>query len=61
MRSLLAEAGVPDADALVDVLLAPLAAEVYRQQRADGIGPAAVTAALARLAHGVLGNVGPPP
>lgn len=45
----------PEPDAMVEVLLAPLAPEVYRHQRtALGLTPAQISAALARLAHGVL-------
>jgi hypothetical protein len=54
VRSLLAEAAVPGPDALVDALLAPLAAEVFRFQRASGVAPAQVADALARLARRVL-------
>ncbi|MFJ1458613.1 TetR/AcrR family transcriptional regulator [Nocardia sp. N2S4-5] len=54
VRSLLVEAGVPQPDTLVDILLAPLAAEVYRHQRDRGLSPRQITAALRRLAHGVL-------
>jgi AcrR family transcriptional regulator len=54
VRSLLVEAGTPDPDALVDVLLAPLAGEVFRFQRASGVTPAQVAEALAHLARRVL-------
>jgi AcrR family transcriptional regulator len=54
VRSLLVEAAVPDPDALVDVLLAPLAAEVFRFQRASGVGSGEVADALAHLARRVL-------
>jgi AcrR family transcriptional regulator len=54
VRSLLVEAAVPGPDAMVDVLLAPLAAEVFRNQRASGVAPAQVTDALAHLARRVL-------
>jgi hypothetical protein len=53
VRSLLLEAAVPDAEALVDVLLAPLAAEVFRYQRESGRSSADVAAALELLAHRV--------
>lgn len=54
VRSLLAEAAVPGPDALVDVLLAPLAAEVFRHQRANGMTSAQITGALAQLARRML-------
>ncbi|MBG6141511.1 helix-turn-helix domain-containing protein [Longispora fulva] len=54
VRSLVAAAGVAGPDALTDALLAPLAPEVFDYQRARGIGVAEITAALTRLAHGVL-------
>lgn len=54
VRSLLVEAAVPDPDALVDALLAPLAAEVFHHQRAVGLTPERVADGLAALAHGVL-------
>ena len=54
VRSLLVEAAVPDPDALVDVLLAPLAGEVFRFQRDRGVRPAQIADALAHLARRVL-------
>ncbi|MFG2003833.1 TetR/AcrR family transcriptional regulator [Spirillospora sp. NPDC048911] len=54
VRTLVAEAGIAEPEALVDVLLAPLASESYLHQREQGRTPAQVTAALSRLAHGVL-------
>lgn len=52
VRSLVSAAGVPEPEALVDVLLAPLAPEVYTYQRRDrGLTPAQITAALSRLAR----------
>ena len=55
VRSLLVAAGVPGPDALVDVLLAPLAPEVYRHQRFERHqSPRQITASLAWLAHRVL-------
>lgn len=54
VRSLLVEARVPDPDASVDVLLAPLAAEVFRYQRASGVTAAQVADALGLLARRVL-------
>ncbi|MBF6141834.1 TetR/AcrR family transcriptional regulator [Nocardia farcinica] len=55
VRVLLTEAGVPQPDSLVDVLLAPLAAEVYLHQRERGLASEQIAAALTALAHGVLG------
>ncbi|MET8336599.1 helix-turn-helix domain-containing protein [Streptosporangium canum] len=56
VRSLLVSAGVPDPDALVEVVLAPLAPEVYTHQRIErGLSPARVAAALGELAHRLLG------
>jgi AcrR family transcriptional regulator len=54
VRSLIAEAGASDPDALADVLLAPLAAEVYAHQRAQGLPPERIVAALGALARGAL-------
>jgi AcrR family transcriptional regulator len=54
VRSLLVEARTPEPDALADVLLAPLAAEVFRHQRASGVTAAQVANALGLLAHRVL-------
>jgi uncharacterized protein (DUF2342 family) len=58
VRSLLVEAGTPDPDALVDALLAPLAAEVFRFQLASGVTPAQIAEALAQLARQVLSDPG---
>ncbi|QYN36311.1 TetR/AcrR family transcriptional regulator; helix-turn-helix transcriptional regulator [Pseudonocardia sp. DSM 110487] len=58
VRSLLVEAGVPDPDAMVDALLAPLAAEVFRHQLASGVTPAKVADALAHLARRLLSDAG---
>ncbi|MBF6173177.1 TetR/AcrR family transcriptional regulator [Nocardia blacklockiae] len=55
VRSLLVAATVPQPDALVDILLAPLAAEVYLHQRSRGRSRNQITTALHRLAHAVLG------
>ncbi|MGI5164614.1 TetR/AcrR family transcriptional regulator [Spirillospora sp. CA-253888] len=55
VRALLAQGEVAEGDALADTLLAPLASEVYLRQREQGLSPEQITAALARLAHGVLG------
>lgn len=46
VRALLVEAGTPDPDALVDVLLAPLAPEVYEHQRSQGLTKERISAAL---------------
>ncbi|MFC8527443.1 TetR/AcrR family transcriptional regulator [Nocardia sp. NPDC057227] len=54
VRALLAEAGVREPEALVDVLLAPLAAEVYRYQRARGMSPDAIAAALTTVARAAI-------
>ncbi|MGI8335964.1 TetR/AcrR family transcriptional regulator [Actinomadura scrupuli] len=54
VRTLLRDAGVSGATALADTLLAPLAPEIYLHQREQGILPGQITAALARLAHGVI-------
>lgn len=48
VRSLLAAAGTPGPDALADVLLAPLAPDVYVQQRRT-LSPEQITGALRRL------------
>lgn len=52
VRSLLSDAADPDA--MVDVLLAPLAPDVFQHQRSLGIGLRRQRAALARLAADVL-------
>ncbi|WP_116022091.1 TetR/AcrR family transcriptional regulator [Thermomonospora umbrina] len=55
VRSLLVAARVPEPEALVDALLAPLAPEVYGFQRRDrGLTPEQVNTALVRLAEGIL-------
>jgi AcrR family transcriptional regulator len=59
LRSLLVEAAVPGPDALVDVLLAPLAAEVFRHQRASGVTTEQIVDALAHVARRVLSGEGP--
>lgn len=46
-------------DALVDVLLAPLAPELYQHQRDRGRSVAEITAALSHLAQASLGRPGP--
>ncbi|WP_067719064.1 TetR/AcrR family transcriptional regulator [Nocardia yamanashiensis] len=53
VRSLLTEGAVPQPDSLVDALLAPLAAEVYQQQRERGLTSEEIKTALGRLAVGV--------
>jgi AcrR family transcriptional regulator len=50
VRALLREADVPHADSLVDILLAPLASEVYQRQRRQ-LSPAEIGDRLAWLAH----------
>jgi AcrR family transcriptional regulator len=57
VRSLVVAAGVTaDPDALVDALLAPLAAEVYQHQREQlGLSPERITAGLRLLAERTLG------
>ncbi|MGC0423022.1 TetR/AcrR family transcriptional regulator [Embleya sp. AB8] len=51
-------AGTPDPDTLADVLLAPLAPELYRRQREQGISVDRIKAALAELGRGVLAGSG---
>ncbi|MER7130672.1 TetR/AcrR family transcriptional regulator, partial [Streptosporangium saharense] len=61
VRSLLVAAGVPDPDALVEVVLAPLAPEVYTFQREGrGLDPGRITAALGELARRLLAEHAPP-
>jgi AcrR family transcriptional regulator len=55
VRALLVQAGVADPDALVDILLAPLAAENFLHQRDRGLSVAQISGALTRLAHAILG------
>jgi AcrR family transcriptional regulator len=55
VRVLLVQAGLLEVDALVDVLLAPLAPDVYEYQREQRHAtPEEITAALRTLAFGVL-------
>ncbi|MFF2086750.1 TetR/AcrR family transcriptional regulator [Nocardia sp. NPDC058176] len=54
VRALLVEAGVAEADSLVDTLLAPLAAEVYLHQLDRGLSARQITDGLSTLAHRVL-------
>ncbi|MFE7746286.1 TetR/AcrR family transcriptional regulator [Nocardia sp. NPDC057455] len=56
VRALLLAAGIHEPDALVDPLLAPLAAEVYRQQRERGLTSGQITDALRMIAETVLGR-----
>ena len=57
VRTLLVAAGTETPDALVDILLAPLAPELYRYQRQQRQQSAAqITTALGRLAHSLLGG-----
>jgi AcrR family transcriptional regulator len=57
VAALVRQAGVGDPDALADVLLAPLAPEVYRHQRDDaGLTSSRIGASLALLAQRVLGG-----
>ncbi|WP_052313561.1 TetR/AcrR family transcriptional regulator [Nocardia thailandica] len=55
VRALLLDAGVDGHDALVDTLLAPLAAEVYLHQRDRGVPTAEIVAGLGLLARRLLG------
>jgi hypothetical protein len=55
VRALVRQADVADPDALADILLAPLAPEVYRHQRDDtGLSKARIAQALALLAERLL-------
>jgi len=45
---------VTEPDPLVDILLAPLAAENFLHQRARGLSVAQIGGALTRLAHAIL-------
>ncbi|MEU4420545.1 helix-turn-helix domain-containing protein [Actinoplanes sp. NPDC024001] len=55
VRALLAEAGAPEVDALTDLLLAPVAPEVYDYQRHQrGLSPEQITAGLSRIARSLL-------
>ncbi len=59
VRTLLKEARTPDPDPLVDILLAPLAPEVYLHQRRDlGHTPQRIAAALSHLAQSLLRGEG---
>ncbi|HEX6336400.1 MAG TPA: helix-turn-helix domain-containing protein [Jiangellaceae bacterium] len=60
VRHLLREAGTSELDAMVDIVLAPLAPDLYRFQRYElGIGREQITAALGLLARKV--TAGEPP
>lgn len=55
--SLAEQAGISNPDGLVDILLAPLAPDVYRIQRGErGLAKQDVIDALSLLAHSVLGD-----
>jgi AcrR family transcriptional regulator len=54
VRSLLVAAGVSKPDALVDILLAPLAPELYQFQRDRGLSPEQIKSALTHLAERTL-------
>ena len=56
IRALLVSAAVSKPDALVDILLAPLAPELYQFQRARGLTPLQIKAALTVLAERTLGS-----
>lgn len=56
VRALLVAAGIREPDAMVDPLLAPLAAEVYRRQRERGLTSAQITDALRTIAETLLGD-----
>jgi AcrR family transcriptional regulator len=56
VQQLVREAGIGDADALPDTLLAPLAPEVYQSQRDAGLTKAQIADALALLAERLLGR-----
>lgn len=56
VRTLLVDGKVPDPDALVDAVLAPLGPEVYRYQRERGLAPEQITAGLVWQARQLLGG-----
>lgn len=57
VRSLLIEAKAPDPDALVDVLLAPLAPDLYVWMRTDrGLSRERITGSLGRLAREMMAS-----
>lgn len=53
VRALLREADIPHAETLVDILLAPLACELYQRQRLE-LEPVEIADRLAWLAHRVI-------
>ncbi|KAB7755549.1 transcriptional regulator [Mycolicibacterium mucogenicum DSM 44124] len=55
VRALLVQADVAEPDPLVDIMLAPLAAENFLHQRERGLSVAQISGALTRLAHAILG------
>jgi len=55
VRLLASAAGVADPETAADVLLAPLAPDLYRRQRDVGVSPERYAAALEVLAHKYLG------
>jgi hypothetical protein len=56
-RSLVDQMGMPNRDALVDILLAPLAPDIYRMQRSEHrLAKQDVVGALTTLAHRMLGD-----
>ncbi|WP_249644697.1 TetR/AcrR family transcriptional regulator [Nocardia sputi] len=56
VRTLLTAAGIREPAAMVDALLAPLAAEVYQQQRSRGLTCEQITDALRVIAETVLAD-----
>lgn len=54
VRSLLVEAGVAEPNGLIEVLLAPLAPEVYREQRRRGVTQEQIVDSLTWLSHRLL-------
>jgi AcrR family transcriptional regulator len=54
VRALAVAAGADDPDVLADVLLAPIAPDLYRHQRSNGVTPERIAATLARLARAAL-------
>jgi len=57
VRALLVAAEMSKPDAFVDILLAPLAPELYQFQLDRGLSPRQIKAALAQLAERTLGSV----
>ncbi|MER6299825.1 helix-turn-helix domain-containing protein [Kitasatospora sp. NPDC001539] len=56
VRMLAAAAQAPDPDVLADHLLAPLAPELYRRHRDQGVSPERIEATLHHIAHRMLGG-----